>query len=188
VTGCTEVITSLMTLLERMASATPDPGAVVEDLSEFFGPLLFRSPDAAAKPSAQQTDSPLVAVRPFSLPLGRLLAIKRLSRSPTRWLADYTSDPPALHCLQVHSLSLMIRQAAYICKSADRIVEPSSDALTPVGMMPLLPAPDAVAGVINGTAARAPPSAASQDCALLPSGRVDLRARTLGKPRSGFSS
>ena len=52
-----------MTLLERMASAAPDPGAVVEDLSEFFGPLLFRSPDAAAKPAAQQTDSPLVAVR-----------------------------------------------------------------------------------------------------------------------------
>ncbi len=60
---CTEVITSLMTLLERMAAAAPDPGAVVEDLSEFFGPLLFRPPDAAAKPSAQQTDSPLVAVR-----------------------------------------------------------------------------------------------------------------------------
>ena len=58
----TEVITSLMTLLERMASAAPDPGAVVEDLSEFFGPVLFQALGTAAKPAAQQTESPLVAV------------------------------------------------------------------------------------------------------------------------------
>ena len=57
---------------------------------------------------------------------------------------------------QVHSLSLMIRQAAYICNSAERIVERTSDALTPVAMLPLLPAPDAVAGVINGIALASP--------------------------------
>ena len=74
-------------------------------------------------------------------------------------------------------MSLMIRQAAYICKSAERIVEPTSDALTPVAMMPLLPAPDAVAGVINGTAGRAAQPAASPACALLPLGRIDFSAR-----------
>ena len=64
-----DVITSLMTLLERMAGMASDPGAVLEDLSEFFGPVLFRPRpelrDADAKTSGQKSaDNPLMAVRP----------------------------------------------------------------------------------------------------------------------------
>ncbi len=58
-----------MTLLERMAAATSDPGAALEDLSEFFAPVLFRLRpdlrDAAPKAHGQkQADNPLMAVRP----------------------------------------------------------------------------------------------------------------------------
>jgi hypothetical protein len=63
--------------------------------------------------------------------------------------------------MQVHSLSLMIRQAAFICRITDRIVERTSDALTPVAMLPLLPAPDAVVGVLNSSQPAPPPVASS---------------------------
>ena len=33
---------SLLALLDRLTAASEDPGAALEDIAEFFGPLLFR--------------------------------------------------------------------------------------------------------------------------------------------------
>ena len=186
-----------MTLLERMSAAASDPGAALEDLSEFFAPVLFRPRadprDAAPKaPGQKPADNPLMAVRHHpagSTPthrreqcscmterlntntMRRLAVLSIRQRDPlcaslsadTRDMPSTASDDKLDGCclhVQVHSLSLMIRQASFICRITDRIVERTSDALTPVAMLPLLPAPDAVVGVLN-SAQPAPPLAAS---------------------------